>query len=125
MTIIWQDNIDTLTWDQLLTQYHGHPLQSAKWGDARKQENIRDHRWCAYQHGQPVYLVRFEERYFLHWIEIAWVPKGPVYASSSGDALLYQAFLKRLKTCGYRVCIDNGWRKIVSNKKNIFSLHTI
>src|SRR3990167_10243862 len=94
----WRENISSQEWDTVLLAMGGHFLQSAKWGNSRKlTHKINDNRWLALKDGNPIYLVRFEERGFFGLIKIAWIPKGPVVSSQGYELLVHNEFLTRLK----------------------------
>src|SRR3990167_485672 len=108
----WKENINLEEWDTLLSNLNGHPLQSTIWGEARKLScGIKYHCWAAFKNNVPVFLVRFEERIFLNYFKIAWVPKGPTYLEENNSAVKFD-FFKRLKKKGFFLCATNPWKKI-------------
>lgn len=122
----WKENLKPAEWDAALASLQGHPLQSAQWGDARKQvEGIKDTRWAAFKDGQPVYLVRFETRKILKWIKIAWVPCGPTLLDAHYELVLQKEFLQRLHSQRFSLCVMNRWQKITPHQVNKTCVNTI
>jgi hypothetical protein len=122
----WKENLSAAEWDTALAALKGHPLQSALWGDARKQvDGIQDTRWAAFKDGQPVYLVRFETRRVLKFINIAWTPRGPTSLDAQYELLLQKEFLQRLHQRGFSLCVINRWQKILPHKKTEAFVSTI
>lgn|SRR3990167_3038668 len=122
----WRKNIDPAEWDELLTSMKGHFLQSAVWGEARKQaDGIEDARYVALRNGEPIYMARVETRIFLKKIKIAWIPRGPVYTEEGGFHLIHKDFLKQLKKEGYFFCCNAAWKRLTHEKKSKLNHHTI
>ncbi|HLB43345.1 MAG TPA: peptidoglycan bridge formation glycyltransferase FemA/FemB family protein [Gammaproteobacteria bacterium] len=121
----WREDLTKDEWDNLLSRLNGHPLQSAKWGDARKQScQINYHRWVALKNGEPVFLVRFEERLFFNFFKIAWVPKGPI-SFEENNSLIQKQFFKKLKKKGFFICATNPWNEIKLVKKPSLLFYTV
>src|SRR3990167_4828992 len=121
----WKDNLTTQEWDNLLSQLNGHPLQSIKWGEAQKIScQINYHHWAVFKDGAPVFLVRFEERLFLKFFKIAWIPKG-LDISKNNDNTLQKEFFQRLKKRGFFLCCYNPWVKTTPQAKNTSFFYTI
>src|SRR3990167_2468102 len=109
---LWREDLAPREWDGMLAAIHGHPLQSASWGDARKVvDGIKNYRIAAFKDHQPVYLVRFEERRYLGFIKIAWVPRGPIFNPSTTDIALQEEFFQYLRKKGFLFCVTMPWRK--------------
>lgn len=109
---VWKENLLPQEWDAILSTFNGHPLQSIKWGDARKEiEGIKYYRWLAYQNGEPCCLVRIEERRILKFINIAWVPQGPVLSNNCNEFQIHEEILYKLKIKGFSACVMSPWRK--------------
>jgi lipid II:glycine glycyltransferase (peptidoglycan interpeptide bridge formation enzyme) len=126
MNIEWKENLTSEEWDTILSSLQGHPLQSAKWGDARKAaDGINDIKWAVFQDGQPVFLVRAEERYLFKKIKIAWIPRGPTVANRLHEKQLHEEFLKRLKQNRFFLGIFNSYKKNTQEKQNEKTQHTI
>ena len=126
INVDWHETMPPYAWDAILSKLHGHPLQSAKWGDSRKLSyGINDHRWIAFKNGSPVFIVRFEERRLFRFWKIAWAPKGPIILDKGYEKTLYKEFLSRLKKKGFFLCATNPWEKIEFIKKNSSAFYTI
>ncbi len=122
----WNENLTSDEWDGFLSQFHGHPLQSTKWGDAKKLScGIHDHRWIAFKNGTPYFMARFEERWLFKLLKIAWIPKGPVILDKHYESTLHKEFLSRLKKRGFFLCATNPWEKIEFMDKINSAFHTI
>lgn len=122
----WKENLSAAEWDATVAALKGHPLQSALWGDARKQiDGIKDARWAAFKDGQPVCLMRFETHRVLKSINIAWVPQGPIVLEANYELLLQKEFLQRLHQQGFSLCVINRWQKILPNKLTDAFVNTI
>ena len=123
----WRKNIAPAEWDELLTFMKGHFLQSAVWGEARKQvDSINDARYVALSNGKPIYMARVETRIFLKKIKIAWMPRGPV-CNEKDDFLrdIHKEFLKRLKDEGYFFCCSAPWKRLTDERKSRSNYYTI
>ena len=122
----WVENLTPQEWDNYLLLLRGHPLQSAKWGDARKLScRIKDHRWIAFKDGSPYFIARFEERRLFRFLKIAWVPKGPITANKQDETKLFEEFLNKLKQRGFFLCATNPWKKIEFTKLTNSIFYTI
>jgi len=77
-TIFECDNVDS--WDDLISNFSGHPLQSAIWGGSKGVAGgIGQILFCmSDSSGKVVTLARVEERTVPFLGKVAWVPKGPV-----------------------------------------------
>ncbi len=108
--ITWATDLTADEWDSQLADMHGHPLQSAMWGDARRViDGIEDHRWAAFSNGRLALMARFEVRPISLIGKAAWMPRGPV---ESTDPLARRAsaeLLDRLRSHGYLLCIDDRY----------------
>ena len=123
LNYIWVDNLSAKEWDAILASLGGHPLQSATWGDSKKTEGVQDARWCAYQKGLPVFLARMEERRFLHWFKIAWIPRG--FSLDEYDKNIKKEFLKHLRKQGFLACLSSVYKKIPADLSSKVKQHTI
>lgn len=122
----WKEDISPNEWDTLLTSLQGHFLQSAQWGTAKRSVNgIKDHRWAAFKNGEPIFLVRFEERKLLKIFKIAWIPRGPTIHQDHNEATLKKEFFRRLRKKGFFFFIATPWKKVFIPKKNNLLTHTI
>src|SRR5262249_53721186 len=97
-------------WDLALAALGGHPLQSALWGDARRDiDGVRDRRWLAIKDDKPVWMVRVEERSFPGFGRIGWAPKGPTGRLLDSGETVPSDFLTLLKLDGMSTLITNPW----------------
>src|SRR5262249_12045134 len=80
--VAWRQDVEPREWEEALIHLRGHPLQSALWGEARRNvDRIRDHRLMAISKNVPVYVIRCEERVLPFFGRIAWAPRGPACLS--------------------------------------------
>lgn len=76
--LVWTKDPPAGEWDCALAALFGHPLQSSVWGRARELlDGIKQHRWLACHHGEPVWMIRVEERMIPMLGPIGWAPRGP------------------------------------------------
>ncbi len=109
-SIEWKSNFSPNEWDTLLAEIGGHPLQSALWGNARKEiEGIEDQRWAACQNGKPIGLIRFELRGVGPIKKVAWIPQGP---ANPHWKEIEQAFFAQLKDSGFMICVTMAWERL-------------
>lgn len=102
-------------WDKLLTQFGGHPLQSALWGNAKSEiYGIKDERLAFYIQNQLIALVRIEQRGFKPFLKLAWIPQGPTIAIDSESQIIHEGILKQLKKTGYLLYIATPWKSVLN-----------
>jgi CelD/BcsL family acetyltransferase involved in cellulose biosynthesis len=89
----WRVVTDSSEWDRLLAEAGGHPLQSAMWGDARRDaDGIADVRVARRNADGTDALVRMELRRIpVLGGHVGWIPRGPVGLSEIDSAVLAQA----------------------------------
>ena len=76
----WREINNSTKWDEFISELDGHPLQSALWGDARKNDEGMDDLRLAYlDYGRPLFISRIEIRKATLIGKVAWIPKGPIY----------------------------------------------
>src|SRR5262245_42601397 len=86
--LVWRNDLDSEAWDRALAALGGHPLQSALWGDARREvDGIADHRWVAMSSGVPVWMIRIEERRLPIAGWVGWAPRGPTGKLPGGQTV--------------------------------------
>ena len=103
----WQLELDRDRWDEELAALGGHPLQSALWGEARRQADGTEYRCLALrQEGHALALARVEVRKVPALGPVAWVPRGPVAAFGLDHM---PSFLQRLKRDGFILCASTPW----------------
>ncbi len=107
----WQKDPPAAEWDAALAALSGHPLQSCLWGDARREvDGIAQHRWLARRDGEPVWMIRVEERKTLA-AKIAWAPRGPTGRTTELSLAVPPRFAERLKSEGFSLLICDPWVK--------------
>jgi hypothetical protein len=105
----WEKDPPAAEWDHALAALSGHPLQSCLWGDARfALDGIVQHRWLARRDGEPVWMIRVEERRVLGG-KIAWAPRGPTGRTADLSLALPPGFEKQLKAAGFSLLIRDPW----------------
>jgi chondroitin 4-sulfotransferase 11 len=109
--IEWRSDVTPAIWDAALAALEGHPLQSALWGEARRaSDGTRDHRIMALRDGQPVWMIRYEERRAGPLGCVAWAPRGPTPLLSLGtDSSFATALAARLRRSGIALLVTDGW----------------
>jgi len=113
-TLEWQKDPPAAEWDRALAALDGHPLQSCLWGDARQAlEGIVHHRWLSRRDGEPVWMIRVEERKVLGG-KIAWAPRGPTGRTAEFSLAVPPGFDERLKAEGFLLLISDPWIKIAN-----------
>jgi hypothetical protein len=122
----WRDDVPAPTWDRALAALHGHPLQSALWGEARRlAEGMNDRRWMALRNNEPIWLARIEQRRVPGgWI--GWIPRGPAGSTMSGSD--FSTFLaQELRREGMVLLITDSWVEQTVNPQlqNVSSVRTI
>jgi len=96
----WREIGDGKVWDGMLAELNGHPLQSAKWGEARSEVDGHESLYLMFgENGNPLCMARVETRHLSVVGKAAWIPRGPSMAlnmSSSGvEIALQQELCKR------------------------------
>lgn len=105
----WDKDPPAVEWDHALAGLSGHPLQSCLWGNARRTlDGIAQHRWLARRDGEPVWMIRVEERRVLGG-KIAWAPRGPTGRTADLSLSLPPGFEKHLKAEGFSLLISDPW----------------
>jgi peptidoglycan pentaglycine glycine transferase (the first glycine) len=105
----WEKDPPGRAWDRALAELGGHPLQSCLWGDARATvDGITQHRWLGSRHGEPLWMVRVEERK-IPGGKIAWAPRGPTGRTPELSLAVPPDFAERLKEEGFALFICDPW----------------
>ena len=105
----WDKDPPPAEWDHALAALSGHPLQSCLWGDARRAvDGIAQHRWLARRDGEPIWMIRVEERKVLGG-KIAWAPRGPTGRTADMSLSVPPGFDKRLRAEGFALLISDPW----------------
>lgn len=110
--LAWEKDPSPEAWNRALAQLGGHPLQSYLWGDARRTvDGIAQHRWLARHAGEPVWMIRVEERGVLG-CKIAWAPRGPTGRTAQMSLSVPTGFEERLKAEGFSLLVCDPWVNI-------------
>lgn len=108
----WEKDPPATDWDRVLAELGGHPLQSCRWGDARHAvDGIVQHRWLARRAGQPVWMIRVEERKTFG-AKIAWAPRGPAGRTAAMSLSVPPGFDARLRAEGFSLLVSDPWIEI-------------
>ena len=111
--IEWRDDVSDPHWDEALAALGGHPLQSALWGGARRScEGIQDRRWMALRGGEPIWMIRYEERRAGPLGLVAWAPRGPTSILPQEEERITDAFLTLLRKTRVSLLVTGRWRRV-------------
>jgi hypothetical protein len=105
----WNKDPPPAEWNHALAALSGHPLQSCLWGDARRAvDGIAQHRWLARRDGEPIWMIRVEERKVLGG-KIAWAPRGPTGRTADMSLSVPPGFDERLRAEGFALLVSDPW----------------
>ena len=120
--LYWEKDPPAAEWDRALAQLGGHPLQSCLWGDARRSvDGIVQHRWLAHRNGEPVWMIRVEERRVPSG-KIAWAPRGPTGGTAQTSLSVPPGLEERLRTEGFSLLICDPWVRVEGTRTNGFDM---
>lgn len=109
----WVEISDSREWDDLLSKLNGHPLQSALWGDARKQVDGHDSLYLMFQdNGTPIWMARVETRSLPILGKVAWIPRGPTIVDGVNHLVLKKEFAALLRNMGFCLAIHDRYEII-------------
>lgn len=121
----WQEIVDVNVWDRMLAGLNGHPLQSARWGEARRRVDGYDsHYLTCMQDRRPLLLARVETRKFSLLGKVAWVPRGPVLAEGVAYPGLAGGFHDLLRQLGFSLVVTDLYEQASINSPDS-GIHTI
>ena len=125
-TVRWHEETNSTRWDQQLARLGGHPLQSALWGDARRQaDGIEDRRFIAEGNAGTVMMARMElRRVRFVKVGIGWIPRGPCGTSGVPDAVAFQA-LKEQTDFRPELIVTDRWQERPAEERSAPSPETI
>lgn len=105
-----QEMDDIEAWDRMLAGLNGHPLQSARWGEARKHvDGLESCYLTCKQSGNPLFLVRVETRKLPLLGKVAWIPRGPTLAPGVSYIDLADPFHGYLRQQGFSLVITDRY----------------
>ena len=121
----WEMVDDTDVWDQMLASLNGHPLQSALWGESRKQVDGYDSLYlmCAKEE-TPTFMARVETRRLPLLGTVAWIPRGPVLAANVLFDELAAPFYDQLRQRGFSLVVSDLYSERLDIAPNS-GVHTI
>lgn len=109
--ILYRDNLNTLEWDAYLAKLGGHPLQSALWGNAKRDiYGLCDERLAFYVDHQLIALARIERRGIRPWLTCGWIPQGPVINTESDYQIVRKHLFAILKKNHYAAYAATPWQ---------------
>lgn len=104
----WRNDIEPTAWDRALAALGGHPLQSALWGDVRRElDGIADQRWMAFRADAPAWMARIEQRRLPAFGWVGWTPRGP---TGDPDTDLPPSLRRRLESEGMLLLVTDRWQ---------------
>jgi CelD/BcsL family acetyltransferase involved in cellulose biosynthesis len=119
VSVEWRCDVGPRDWDQALARLNGHPFQSALWGGAQQLAfGVRQQRWMALEAGEPVYLLRFEDRRAPAVGTVAWAPRGPAGAPGAIDRVT-PAIAAQLKAAGYVALVTDPWQRAAASPDRV------
>jgi len=111
--LVWSKDPPAAEWDYALAALRGHPLQSSVWGRARTMvHGVAEHRWLLRRGGEPVWMIRVEERKIGPIAKIAWAPRGPASETAELSLSTPPGFPERLRAEGFSLLITDPWIKV-------------
>ena len=118
----WKEITDFELWDRNLALLNGHPLQSALWGEARKQVDGYDSLYLMLQdNGVPVWMARVETRKLPILGKVAWIPRGLSVPTGVVSVDIEAAFRLELSKRGFCMSIIDKYEEAVTDS----DVHTI
>jgi peptidoglycan pentaglycine glycine transferase (the first glycine) len=126
---IWESKVSSLDWDKKLAELKGHPLQSALWGDAKTRSGGASDLRLMYKSDDKVMcMARIEHRRIPGLGRVAWIPKGPVFASDAPIQQIHIALKSELSRRGFIASLMTPYKEIdvaKDFKYKTSSYHTI
>jgi len=110
--LTWRSDLSHEEWDQKLASIGGHPLQSALWGEARKEiDGLPSEYWSAFNEESPIVMARAESRRIPFAGPIAWMPRGPALAKNI--CIHVECELQRgLRNTKHILYVSDPWQKV-------------
>lgn len=122
LSAAWKEVKDFEAWDRNLASLNGHPLQSALWGEARKQIDGHDSLYLMFQdNGTPVWMARVETRSLPLLGKVAWIPRGPTIATDMVADDIEPAICAELRKHRFNIFITDKYERTPAES----DVHTI
>ena len=98
---------DQRRWTELLLGFdYPHPMQTWQWGEARALLGGGVSRWSVMKNENCVLLAQcFTRRMKGVPLQLAWVPRGPVYSDTRETDGALAALGRVLRACGFRILV--------------------
>ena len=110
--------LDPHEWDRLLSLLNGHPLQSALWGEARRQvDGLVSIYLAHFENDMPVLLARVETRHVPVLGKIAWMPRGPIFSDDTSREKYLPMLEVELSARGYSLLVTDFYKKKMGYSK--------
>ncbi len=110
-------DLDAKIWDFYLAECGGHPLQSALWGDARRETyGIFDQRVAIYENNRLLCLIRIEKRGRC-FFQVAWIPQGPTLTPVSNWLEIKKYCEIWLSQTYQASCMTHPWEAVLPHNK--------
>lgn len=107
----WFKIDDAEVWDCTLAKMDGHPLQSAAWGEARRKFDGLESLYLQLNaDGKPCGMARVETRKLPLLGRVAWVPRGPVFATDN-EHNLQASLCRELQRSGFVLAVFDPYRQ--------------
>lgn len=115
--LTWRSDLSHEEWDRNLANIGGHPLQSALWGEARKEfDGLPCEYWAAFNEETPVVMARAESRKLSLIGTVAWLPRGPAVGENTSAHIL-GGLKHALKKNKHILYVSDHWKKV--DQKNV------
>jgi peptidoglycan pentaglycine glycine transferase (the first glycine) len=109
---------DRHEWDRLLSLLNGHPLQSALWGEARRQvDGLVSIYLAHFENDMPVLLARVETRHVPVLGKVAWMPRGPLFSDDTSREKYLPMLELELSTRGYSLLVTDLYEKNLEHSR--------
>jgi len=108
----WREIFDGEAWDDMLAELNGHPLQSARWGEARRQVDGHESLYLMFEEsGNPLCMARVETRRLPVVGKAAWIPRGPSRALNVGSCDVGIGLRQELRRYGFSLIITDEYSR--------------
>ncbi|MDB4303305.1 GNAT family N-acetyltransferase [Desulfosarcina sp.] len=108
----WREIGDGEAWDGMLAELNGHPLQSARWGEARREVDGHKSLYLMFEeNGNPLCMARVETRRLPVVGKVAWIPRGPSRALNVGSCDVEIGLRQELRRYGFSLIISDEYTR--------------